>query len=76
LLQTDNHVCSAEWRKRWPSPPARQPSPGFKHHHLAELRIRHAFGVAVDLPFARMAMEVAVNLELLAMGVESLECDG
>ncbi|KAF8691658.1 hypothetical protein HU200_040041 [Digitaria exilis] len=71
-----DHICRGEWRKKhrentdltW------QPSPGFMHLNLKKLTFQRAFNVYKDMPFARLIMELAVNLETLTFGVETLEC--
>ncbi|KAL6633354.1 hypothetical protein ACP70R_026025 [Stipagrostis hirtigluma subsp. patula] len=72
-----NHICRAEWRKKrgehtnltW------KPSPDIMHHNLKKLSLHRAFDVWNDLPFARLVMELAVNLEALTLGVKSLDCE-
>ncbi|KAL6912299.1 hypothetical protein ACP4OV_001104 [Aristida adscensionis] len=75
-LHVFNHICRAEWRKKHGENMnlARRPSPGFVHHSLKKLTFHRAFHVCKDVPFARLLMEVAVNLETLTMGVEDLVC--
>jgi hypothetical protein len=48
---------------------------GFKHRRLKEVSIRRAFHVAKDISFARVILEVAVNLKKLTLGVEDLGCE-
>ncbi|KAL6633351.1 hypothetical protein ACP70R_026022 [Stipagrostis hirtigluma subsp. patula] len=72
-----NHICRAEWRNKhressnliW-----QQPSLDFRHNHLKHLSFCRAFQVEKDLPFARLLMELAVNLQTVTMGVKSLGC--
>jgi len=44
------------------------------HHNLKKLSFRRAFNVYKDMRFARLIMELAVNLETLTFGVKTLEC--
>ncbi|CAN6233037.1 unnamed protein product [Urochloa humidicola] len=53
-----------------------EPSSDFRHHHLKQLRFKRAFHVEKDLPFARLLMGLAVNLQAVTLGVKSLGCLG
>src|SRR5438105_420684 len=77
-VQIFDHICRADRRKKHGENmnlAAWKPSPGFMHHNLKKLSIRRAFNVWKDLRFARLVMELTVNLESRTMGVKSLECE-
>ncbi|KAK3159394.1 hypothetical protein QOZ80_2AG0149580 [Eleusine coracana subsp. coracana] len=75
-IQIFDHICTADRRRKrdlntklkW------QPSPGFMHRNLKKLTFNRAFHFYKDLRFAKLIMELTVNLEALTMGVKSLEC--
>ncbi|KAL6591391.1 hypothetical protein ACP70R_049894 [Stipagrostis hirtigluma subsp. patula] len=69
-----NHICRAEWRKKHGGNMIleQQPSSDFMHHNLKKLSFHRAFDLCKDLPFARLVMELAVNLETITLGVKSL----
>ncbi|XP_044415329.1 uncharacterized protein [Triticum aestivum] len=79
-IEIFNHVCSLSWDMKLdedmePDATCLPPS-GFKHRRLKEVVIRRAFHVARDASFARMVVEMSVNLKKLTLGVEDHGCDG
>ncbi|TVU02199.1 hypothetical protein EJB05_52323, partial [Eragrostis curvula] len=55
---------------------ARTPSsPDFKHHSLKRLSVYRTFGVLKYLPFARLIMELAVNLESVTLVPTPSTCE-
>ncbi|PNT69387.1 hypothetical protein BRADI_3g54553v3 [Brachypodium distachyon] len=76
-----NHACKPDWHKKLApsdtdhSEAAPPPSPGFAHRGLKEVAIRRAFHVAMDAPFVRTVVGMAVNLERVTLSVEELGCN-
>ncbi|KAK3159393.1 hypothetical protein QOZ80_2AG0149570 [Eleusine coracana subsp. coracana] len=72
----DDHICETSSHKNsdenadleW------KPSPGFNHHHLKRLWMFRTFHVEKNLPFARLVMGLAVNLQTLTLQVMDLGC--
>jgi hypothetical protein len=76
-MQVFNHVCHPDWHKKLDTETATQclAPPGLRDRRLKEVLIRRAFHVAKDMPFARVILETAMNLERLTLGVEDLGCE-
>ncbi|KAL6633355.1 hypothetical protein ACP70R_026026 [Stipagrostis hirtigluma subsp. patula] len=77
-LHIFDHPCSPYWHKKgdWSENVTWQLSPEFRHHHLAKLSFHRAFHLEKDLPFARLVMELAVNLQSVTFRIKSARCDG
>ncbi|TVU02198.1 hypothetical protein EJB05_52322, partial [Eragrostis curvula] len=72
-----DHICHHKWRKQsnGNTNMACQPSsPNFRHNNLKRLSVHRTFDVLKDLPFARLVMELAVNLENVTLGVKFFTC--
>lgn len=75
-MQIFDHICRGDRRKkrRLNTTLTWEPTSGFVHHNLKKLTFNRAFHFYKDMPFAKLVMGLAVNLETLTLGVKSLEC--
>lgn len=76
-MQIWDHICE-DWKHDNGDENAEmewKPSPGFKHHHLKRFWFSRAFRVEKNLPFARLVMGLAVNLQTVTLDVD-LTCEG
>ncbi|KAL6912298.1 hypothetical protein ACP4OV_001103 [Aristida adscensionis] len=75
-LHVFDHICRETWREKVSRSTelAWEPlSPGFRHRNLKEVWIHRALDACRDLPFARLLIETAVNLETLILGLYSFK---